>query len=93
MFSTAVASQVLTAGPLYPCPKEVFMHKRWSSAGRQSRRQSEAGQTDKLARAQLGLRWARSLILSEMLYISAIDPCGFFMEGATTSDTKTDQCS
>jgi len=74
MFSTAVAGQVLTAGPLYPCPKEVFMHKRWSSAGRQSRRQSEAGQTERLAMNQLGVRWARSFVLSEMIYISAIGP-------------------
>lgn len=34
------------------------MHKRWSSAGRQSRRQSEAEQTDRLAQAQIGLSWA-----------------------------------
>lgn len=77
MFFTAVVSQVLTAGPLYPCPEEVFMHKRWSSAGRQSRRQSEAEQTDRLARAKIGLRWAKSLVLSETLYISTIGLCCF----------------
>ncbi len=49
---------------IYPCPKEVFMHKCWEAV--------KASERSRLARAQIGLRWAKFLVLSESLYIIII---------------------
>ncbi len=49
---------------IYPCPKEAFMHKCWEAV--------KASERSRLARAQIGLRWAKFLVLSESLYIIII---------------------
>ncbi len=54
---------------IYPCPKEAFMHKCWEAV--------KASERSRLARAQIGLRWAKFLVLSEPLYISIIGLCCF----------------
>ncbi len=70
---------------IYPCPKEAFMHKCWEAV--------KASERSRLARAQIGLRWAifgslRIALYYYYYYWSVL----FFTEGATNSDTETDQC-